>query len=123
MRLSRVALGIVLLVPVGAVPQNPQTQHQIDLPHFSGTNFPQINVGTGKVRVPYIPSEDAMPALWLKQRSADLFDLLGCYLDQQSLANEVSAELKNGGEPMNVIETRIKLLKTLARKNVASHCK
>jgi hypothetical protein len=61
--------------------------------------------------------------MWLEQRKEDLLDLLGCYLDKDSLANEVAAEAKGGDDALSVIETRIKLLKTLAQKNVASHCK
>lgn len=127
MRLTSCALVLFLLGVTPAIAQKQTTEHQIDVPHVTdmGVDVPHPTGawtlgGSPRYKV-YAPGS-ASPA-WLQQRSDDLLDLLGCYLDKDSLANEVSAEAKTGDDLMNAIETRIKLLKTLAQKKVASHCK
>ena len=127
MRLTSCALVLLLLAVTSAIAQKQTTEHQIDVPHDinMGVDLPHSTGawtlgGSPRYKV-YVPG-NASPA-WLQQRSDDLLDLLGCYLDKDSLANEVSAEAKTGDDLMNAIETRIKLLKTLAQKKVASHCK
>lgn len=126
MRLTRCALGVILLGAASAAPQSPQTQHQIDVPHnTTGVDMPKTTGNIAQGGPPryqiYIP-QGASPT-WLQQRSADLLDLLACYLDKDSLANEVAAEVKNGDDAMSVIETRIKVLKAVAQNNGKSHCK
>jgi hypothetical protein len=41
----------------------------------------------------------------------------------KSLENEVAEETKINKDPKHLIEVRIRLLKTLASHNTASHCK
>jgi len=108
----------------------PQTQHQINL----GTLPTGIQIDTPKgIQVPSTafrgfglnpgttPNVSYDP--WLKQRADELLSLLGCYLDKNSLANEVAVEQKASLGNTGAIELRIKLLKTLAQKNVRSGCK
>jgi hypothetical protein len=127
MRLTSCALALFLLAVTSAIAQKQTTEHQIDVPRVTdmGVDLPHSTGawtlgGSSRYKVYALGS--ASPA-WLQQRSDDLLDLLGCYLDKDSVANEVAAETKNGDDLMNAIETRIKLLKTLAQKKVASHCK
>jgi hypothetical protein len=56
-------------------------------------------------------------------RADDLLDVVGCYLPKKSLENEVATETKTNKDPKYLIEVRIRLLKTLASHNTASHCK
>jgi len=60
---------------------------------------------------------------WLTHRADELLDIVSCYLDKKSLKNEVALETKASSDPVHLIEVRIKLLKTLASHNAASHCK
>jgi hypothetical protein len=60
---------------------------------------------------------------WLTHRADELLDIVSCYLDKKSLKNELALEIKAGSDPVHLIEVRIKLLKTLASHNAASHCK
>ena len=60
---------------------------------------------------------------WLQHQADDLLDVVGCYLGKKSLQNEVVLETKTNSDPKRLIEVRIRLLKTLASHNTASHCK
>jgi hypothetical protein len=60
---------------------------------------------------------------WLKQQAEELRTLLGCYLSEKSLKDEVALETKDNSDPRHLIEVRIALLKDFAKHNAPSHCK
>ena len=60
---------------------------------------------------------------WLKGQADALLDIVQCYLDKSSMQKEVALETKDNSSSTHLIEVRIKLLKTLAMHNAASHCK
>ena len=60
---------------------------------------------------------------WLKQQAEELRTLLGCYLSEKSLKDEVTLETKDNSDPKRLIEVRIALLKDFAKHNAPSHCK
>jgi len=126
-----------------ALPNTPQAQHQVDMPHTtslpraSNPNAANIdsNVGTNfgarsVTAEDWSTEKDAalMPIQsasthWLQQQSDALLDVMGCYLDAASLANEVAAEKRTAGDDVaSLVEQRIECLKTLAQHNAASHC-
>ena len=115
--------------PQGQIQQQnidlPQTQHQINLPKRDLKPPPSVNqpllastgLGSGHNFFSF------QSAIWMNQQADDLLDVIRCYLDQKSVENEVAAELRGGSDAKHLIEVRINLLKTLAAKNAASHCK
>lgn len=131
------AVGTLLAVAATAFAQSqiqhPYTrptnnQHQIDLGTTNKQH--QIDISKGLPKYPYqikrsftqgLGSDDKTP--WAQRQADDLLDVVKCYLDQPSLANELSVEAKDGGDPSHLIEVRIQLLKTLAKGNAASHCR
>ncbi len=60
---------------------------------------------------------------WLQKQADELRSILGCYLSEKSLKDEVTLETKNNRDPRHLIEVRIALLKDFAKHNAPSHCK
>jgi hypothetical protein len=118
MRLFGFALGILLLAPAHRV----MGQAQVTVP-------PPGNPKPSPASVDAASDTDELADAggsgdsWLQQQAGDLLDVVGCYLPKKSLENEVAKETKISKDPKHLIEVRIRLLKTLASHNTASHCK
>jgi len=132
MNTIRCALVVVIF---GAAPIVVQAQHQVDVPRLPPTIDPRsVNInppvviqaplaGIGNHLGTVQPAVAAAPTDWVLQQSEALLDIMRCYLDPPSLANEVSAEKKESEDPKDLVEQRIKFLKLAAQHNTVSHCK
>jgi hypothetical protein len=59
---------------------------------------------------------------WLKRESQALYDIISCYLNEDSTANEYEAEKeKREADVRGLVESQIDFLKTLAKYNNKSH--
>lgn len=94
-----------------------QNAYQIDM-GTSGQGTVRAEKTTGPVNPRIGPSD-----VWVQKQADDLLGLLKCYLSDQSINNEISAETKASPDPKHMVEVRISLLMTLAKQNAASHCK
>jgi hypothetical protein len=72
------------------------------------------------------PSLDSLRqqhAEWLKRQSQALYDIIRCYLDEDSAANEYDVEKdKREADVRGLVENQIDFLKTLAKHN-KSRCR
>lgn len=112
------ALGILLL----ASAQQVMAQAQVTVPPAEKPKNPTAHVDAAIDPDELVGSESS-PDPWLQQQADSLLDIIGCYLGKKSLNNEVALEKKTDSDPKHLIEVRIRLLKTLASHNTASHCK
>lgn len=126
-------------IPPAEMPAAPPPPPQISVPSISTSRPGEVNVPSPQTLPPKRPQAQVDSDIdadeqadtkspidlnpWLTQQAQSLLDVLGCYLKPPSLKNEVASETKNDSDPKRLIEVRIKLLKTLASHNAASHCK
>ncbi len=118
MRLFGYALGIVLLSTAPQV----MAQAQVTVPP---AEKPKTTAGQADAAIDAdeLAEPDGSLDPWLQHQADALLDVVGCYLGKKSLQNEVALETKTNSDPKRLIEVRIRLLKTLASHNTASHCK
>jgi hypothetical protein len=101
-------------------------QAQTNVPSPAQQNVPKDDKPpTASVDAAISTDDEAEPSLdpWLAKQADALLDVVGCYLDKTSLAKEVALETAKDKNSIRLIEIRIKLLKTMASHNAASHCK
>lgn len=126
MRLFCLVVGILLLAPAQKLLAQAQTNvppppsPQEDVPK---NQKPPVASVDASIDADTADSGGSALDPWLAKQADALLDVVGCYLDKTSLAKEVELETKKDKNPTRLIEVRIKLLKTLASHNAASHCK
>ena len=98
---------------IPAVLHSDQTKGQP--PKTDGSRAEQTaNVGTPRTGI----AEE-----WFSAVSDQLLQTLACFLDKQSIDNQLAAESKKELNPPSVVAGRVKLLAVLVQKNSRNHCK
>jgi hypothetical protein len=118
MRLFGCALGILLL----ATAQQMMGQAQVTVPPAEKHKTTEAQADAA-IDADQLAEAGSSLDPWLQHQADNLLDVVGCYLGKKSLENEVALEKKTNSDPKRLIEVRIRLLKTLASHNTASHCR
>ena len=118
MRLFGLALGILLLAPAHRL----MGQAQVTVPPAENPKPTPASVDAA-VDTDELSVTGGSGDSWMQRQADNLLDVVGCYLPKKSLDNEVAKETKLNKDTKHLIEVRIRLLKTLASHNTASHCK
>jgi hypothetical protein len=60
---------------------------------------------------------------WFSLQSDQLLQALACFLDKQSIDNQLAAESKKNLSAPTILAARVKLLAVLVQRNSRNHCK